>query len=89
MTDRSTSTLQVALLALAAALGVATLGTSMWALASMQWALVGLPVAAAAASALAYGGRPAVAGIALALGVAAAALLNTWSALFAIPACSP
>lgn len=86
MTDRPTSPFQVAFLALAAGLGVATLGTSVWSLANMQWALIGLPVAAAAASALAYGGRTVVAAVALAVGVAGAALLNTWSALLAVPA---
>jgi uncharacterized protein YybS (DUF2232 family) len=86
MTDRRTSTLQVAFLAIAAALGVATLGTSQWAAMNMQWALIGLPVAAASASVLAYSGRTVVAAVALATGVAGAALLNIWSVLFAVPA---
>ncbi len=86
MADRRTPILQAALLAIAAALGIATLGTSQWAAMNMQWALIGLPVAAASASALAYSGRTIVAAVALAIGVAGAALLNTWSVLFAVPA---
>jgi hypothetical protein len=85
MSDRTTHPFRAALLALAAALGVATLGTSVWSLANMQWAIIGLPVAAAASSALAYSGRATLAAIALAVGVALAATISTWSALFAIP----
>jgi uncharacterized protein YybS (DUF2232 family) len=84
--DRPISPVQVVLLAAAGALGAATLGTSSWALVNVQWALIGLPVAAAASSALAFRGRGIVAAAALAAGVAGAALLNTWSALYAVPA---
>ena len=86
VTGRATHPLQVALLAGAAALGVATLGSSPWAMANMQWALIGLPIAAAAAAALAYGGHSVIAAVALAVGVVIAGLAHTWSALFAVPA---
>lgn len=86
MPSRPTSRLQVAALAVAAALGVAMLGSSAWAMVNLQWGLIGLPVAAACASALAYRGRPFVAAVSLAVGVALAAVASTWSVLFAVPA---
>ncbi len=86
MTGRTTSPLQVAFLGIAAALGVSTLGTSDWALANLQWALIGLPVAAASAAVLVYDGRIVVAALSLAAGVAGAAAMNPWSAFLAVPA---
>jgi hypothetical protein len=79
MAERRTSILQVAFLAIAAALGVATLGTSEWAVTNMQWGFVGLPVAAASAAALVYRKHTVVAAVAFAVGVAGAVATNFWS----------
>lgn len=80
MAERRMPILQVVVLAIAAALGIATLGTSEWAVTNMQWALIGLPIAAAAASALVYSRRTVVAVIALAIGVGGAVVANALGA---------
>ncbi len=60
------------------------LGSSQWAMVNLQWALIGLPVAAACASALAYRGHALTAAVALAAGVGFAAVMSPWSVLYAV-----